>query len=239
MDDPTTRTVELASGGDAMPAFVAEPIDPPRGGVVVVQEAFGVTGHIERVAIALAKAGHLAVAPTMFHRSGSPVFDYGDLSQIGPAVMALTGEGIAADVDAALAFLAGQGISSEHQAVIGFCMGGSIATATAGRLALGAAVSFYGGGVAEGRFGLPALVDVAPRLRTPWLGLYGDLDPHIPVDEVEQLQVAASGAAVPTEVVRYPDADHGFHCDERPSFHAPSSTDAWERTLGFLAAHLT
>lgn len=238
MDEPTTRTVELTSGPDAMPSFVAEPTTPPRGGVVVVQEAFGVTGHIERVTAALAEAGFLAVAPALFHRSGSPVFDYGDLSQIGPAVMALSGEGIAADVDAALGFLADHGIGTDAQAVIGFCMGGSIAMATAGRLALGGAVSFYGGGVTEGRFGLPALVDVAPRLRTPWLGLYGDLDAHIPVDEVEQLRAAASGAPVPTEVVRYADADHGFHCDDRPSFHAPSSTDAWARTLAFLTARL-
>ena len=99
-------------------------------------------------------------------------------------------------------------------------MGGTITFATAARLALGAAVTFYGGGVAEGRFGFPPLVELAPSLRTPWLGLYGDLDTGIPVEQVESLRAAVAGAAVDAEIVRYPEAEHGFNCDERASFHA-------------------
>jgi carboxymethylenebutenolidase len=92
--------------------------------------------------------------------------------------------------------------------------------------------------LAEGRFGLASGLESAAALRTPWLGLYGDLDQHIPIAEVEQVREVVASAAVPAEVVRYAHADHGFHCDERPSFHAESSSDAWARTLAHLGAHL-
>ena len=83
---------------------------------------------------------------------------------------------------------------------------------------MGAAVTFYGGGVTEGRFGFPPLVEEATRLGAPWLGLYGDLDQGIPVDDVEQLREAAAGSGQTTGIVRYPEAGHGFHCDQRASF---------------------
>jgi carboxymethylenebutenolidase len=117
-------------------------------------------------------------------------------------------------------------------------MGGSVTLATAARLNLGAAVTFYGGAISEERFGLPSGLTSGAQLRTPWLGLYGDLDAHIPSDEVESLRSVVAGASVPTEIVRYADADHGFHCDERPSFHAESSSDAWQRTIAFLNTNL-
>ena len=82
-------------------------------------------------------------------------------------------------------------------------------------------MTFYGGGVAEGRFGLPSLIAQAPALQTPWLGLYGDIDQGIPVADVEQLQAATAAAKVPTENVRYPDADHGFNCNDRPAVFNP------------------
>ena len=87
--------------------------------------------------------------------------------------------------------------------------------------------------------GFPSLLDIAPELRTPWLGLYGDLDQGIPVDEVEALRRVAAAAPVPTEIVRYPEAGHGFNCDDRPdAYHEPSATDAWRRTLAWFAEHL-
>ena len=85
--------------------------------------------------------------------------------------------------------------------------------------ASGAAVTFYGGGVAEGRFGLPSLLDQAPNLQTPWLGLFGDLDQGIPVADVEKLREATDTVKVPTEIVRYTDADHGFNCNDLSLIH--------------------
>ncbi|MHB8452253.1 MAG: dienelactone hydrolase family protein, partial [Mycobacteriales bacterium] len=98
--------------------------------------------------------------------------------------------------------------------------------------------TFYGGGVSAGRFGLPSLVDMAPGLKTPWLGLYGDLDQGIPVEQVESLRDAIAKAPVPTEIVRYPEAGHGFHCDARDSYHQPSAGDAWQRTLDWFTGGL-
>ena len=107
------------------------------------------------------------------------------------------------------------------------------------RRALGGAVTFYGGGVAEGRFGLPSLIEQAPALQTPWLGLYGDIDQGIPVADVEHLRAATAAVGVPTEIVRYPEADHGFNCNDRPAVFNPSAAaDAWSRTLGWFEQHL-
>jgi carboxymethylenebutenolidase len=237
MISPMHVTIDTPDG--AMPAAVAEPADEPRGAVVVVQEAFGLTGHIEDVAQRLADVGWLAVAPALFHRSGSPVFEYGtDFKDLLPVFSALNAEGIAADLEATIGYLSGRGVPSQRIGIVGFCMGGTVALHAATRFPLGAAVTFYGGGVAEGRFGLAPLVEQATALRAPWLGLYGDLDKGIPVEHVEALRQAAATAPVDTEVVRYAEADHGFNCDARESYHAESAADAWSRTLAWFDKHL-
>lgn len=99
-------------------------------------------------------------------------------------------------------------------------------------------MTFYGGGVSQGRFGMPPLVELAAELKTPWLGLFGDADQSIPVDDVEALRAAVAAAPVATEIVRYPDADHGFHCDARSSYHEASAKDGWQRTLDWFGSHL-
>ena len=86
---------------------------------------------------------------------------------------------------------------------------------------------------------MPSLVEVAPDLQTPWLGLYGDLDTGIPVDEVEQLRAAAATSSQPTEIVRYADAEHGFNCDRRSSYHAASAADGWQRMLAWFDRYIT
>lgn len=238
MAEPQTDTIQLDTPEGPMDLYRAIPGGEPRGGVVVVQEAFGLTGHIHRVAEALAAEGFVAVAPALFHRSEDQIFGYDDYEKLGPVTMKLSAATVTMDVDAALDELDRLGQPASRQGIIGFCMGGSVTLATAARLELGAAVTFYGGGLAEGRFGLASGLESAAHLRTPWLGLYGDLDQHIPIDEVEQVREVVASAPVDAEVVRYADADHGFHCDERPSFHPASSSDAWGRTVAFLGAHL-
>lgn len=220
------------------PLSVHQPDGRPRAAVVVVQEAFGVNDHIEDICGRLADAGYVAVAPHLFHRSGDPKFGYIDMDPVREHMGKLTEEGILADVDASLAYLAEQGFGAASTGIVGFCMGGTVALAVAVRRPLGAAVTFYGGGLKAGRFGFKPLVDEAPDLGAPWLGLFGDLDQGIPVDEVEELRAAAASASVLTEIVRYPDAEHGFNCDARASYHQPSANDAWERTLDFFAEHL-
>ena len=92
---------------------------------------------------------------------------------------------------------------------------------TAAERSLGAAVGFYGGGIVNARFPqFPALVDRTSSLKTPWLGLFGDQDTGIPIEDVETLRTALADAPVDGEIVRYADAEHGFHCDVRPRYNA-------------------
>jgi carboxymethylenebutenolidase len=220
------------------PIYEAAEHGVPKGAVIVVQEAFGVNGHIKDIADRFAAEGYRAVAPHFFHRSGDPVLGYDDIETAKGYIGQLTKEGIAEDVDAALEHLHHDGFEDDRIAVVGFCMGGTVAFIEAHDHRLGAAVTFYGGGIAEGRFGEPALKDLAPELKTPWLGLYGDQDRGISVEQVEQLRAAVAAAPVDTEIVRYADAGHGFHCDARSAYHEASARDAWSRTLAWLDDHL-
>ena len=220
------------------PLTIARPAGTPKGGVVVLQEAFGVNDHIVDLTRRLAEAGWTAVAPHLFHRTGDPKLGYDDMAAIMPHFQGVTRDGLDADIDAALAALEAEGIGPDRTAVTGFCLGGSVTFLVAAERALGAAVTWYGGGI-RGRMIFPSQLDQAPGLKTPWLGLYGDLDAGIPVDDVEALREAAAAATVPTEVVRYPDADHGFNCNDRASYHAPSAADGWARMLTWFARHIS
>ena len=232
----TTLSVSTTDG--EMPLYEAEPDGPARAAVVVIQEAFGVNGHIEDVTRRFAEAGYRAVSPHLFHRSRDPVLGYGDFGNVMPHMQALNEAGLVSDLDATLGHLSAAGFEPPRVGIVGFCMGGTVAFLAATRYPLGAAVTFYGGGVTEGRFGMPSLVEIASDLQAPWLGLFGDLDQSIPVEDVESLRAATTNARVPTNIIRYPEAGHGFHCDARDSYHQPSATDAWQRTLDWFMRHL-
>jgi carboxymethylenebutenolidase len=233
---PTTAEVSTRDGDMAL--YDAEPEGTPKAAVIVIQEAFGVNDHIEDVTRRFAGAGYRAVAPHVFHRTGDVTLGYDELDKVMPHFGAVTETGLAHDLDATLAYLSGAGFELRQVGIVGFCMGGSVAFYAAVRYPLGAAVTFYGGGIASGRFGSGSQIDSASNLQAPWLGLYGDLDSSIPVEEVEALKRAASAASVPTEVVLYSGADHGFHCDARDSYHQSSAEDAWQRTLAWFDRHL-
>lgn len=216
------------------PLHLVEPDGDPRGGVVVIQEAFGLTDHIKAVCDRVAAAGYVAVAPALFHRTGSPVLAYDDFGPVMPHMKALRAEQILADVDDALA-----AVGDRPKGIVGFCMGGTVALQVAVQRQIGAAVSWYGGGVAEGRFGFPSMIEAAASIQTPWLGIFGDRDKSIPVEQVEQLRAVVADLPVAAEIVRYPDAQHGFGCDDRPAVHHPeAAADAWQRTLSFFEEHV-
>lgn len=231
--------VMLDTVDGAMEVYEAEPDGDARGAVIVIQEAFGVNDHIQDVTRRIAKAGYLGVAPALFHRAGGGTAGYDDFAKVMPLFEGMSDEGVLVDVDATVEHLERQGFPPSRIGIVGFCFGGRVAFLVAARRALGAAVTFYGGGiVAASPMGFPMLLDDAPALQTPWLGLFGDLDKGIPIEGVEELRARTADARVPTEIVRYAEADHGFHCDAREAYHEPSAKDAWARTLDWFATHL-
>lgn len=212
-----------SADGFELSAWREAPAGKPRGGVVVVQEIFGVNHHIRSVAHRLAAAGYLAIAPAIFDRS-EPGFDvgYDDASRAkGMAIMGKfdrnkAREDVAAAVEAARA--------GGKVGIVGFCLGGAIAWASSALTpGIDAAVGYYGN--------ILSASDM--KLKAPTQMHFGEKDGHIPVAEIQ----AIAKTHPETEFYYYP-ADHGFSCDERGAFHAESSAIAWGRTLEFFAKHL-
>ena len=230
---------QLATADGTMRLYEAVPDSEPAAAVVVIQEAFGVNPHIEDVTRRIAAAGYHAVAPDMFHRTGGGVVDYGDFGSVIAHFIGIgNDDAILADVDAALDYLRGLGFADGTIGIVGFCFGGRVTflgrptRARRGRRLLRRR---------HRHRPLPAVPRPRGRaktMQTPWLGLFGDLDESIPVEDVEQLRGALGDAPVDGEVVRYAGAEHGFNCDARPSFNADAAADAWKRTLDWFARHL-
>jgi len=234
-----TRTIELDTTHGQMPLYEARPVSDTRGAVIVVQEAFGVNSYIEDVARRFADAGYHAVAPHLFHRSGGGTAPYDDFAKVIPLYEHLDDDGILVDIDATREHLHAAGWGDSAVGTVGFCFGGRVTFLVALRRQLGAAVGFYGGGIVTQRFPqFPPLADEVSKLQTPWLGLFGDRDQSIPVEDVEQLRDALTSAPVTTEIVRYPEAGHGFHCDQRDAFDETAAKDGWNRTLAWFETHM-
>lgn len=215
-----------------VPLSVAEPEGPARGGIVVLHEARGVTDDVLRLVRTLADDGWLAVAPHLYHReNGATGADQ---------VAALNGDTVLSDCDGTFAWLARRGISADRIGVVGFDTGGSVALVVAASRSIGAAVSVAGGGILQQLSdGLPALVDAAPLLACPWLGLYGADDPLIPLAQVEALRDAAMRSDVATDVVVYPQLRHRPDiAGEDSDGTDPEGTDALARVLGWFDSHL-
>jgi len=230
-------TVDTPDG--AMDIYEAVPDGDARAAVIVIQEAFGVNDHIQDVARRLAEAGYHAVAPALFHRAGGGTAGYDDFASVMPLFEGVTDDGILDDVDATIAHLGAAGFAPDRIGIVGFCFGGRVTFLVAARRALGAAVGFYGGGIAAaGGLPFPPLIGESASLQTPWLGLFGDLDRGISIESVEELRTALQAAPVDAAIVRYADADHGFHCDARASYHAESAVDGWRRTLEWFDARI-
>jgi carboxymethylenebutenolidase len=228
------RLYEARPDGEPGPGGAA------RAAVIVIQEAFGVNEHIEDVTRRFADAGYHAVAPDLFHRAGGGTAPYEDFAQVMPLFEDLdSDEKLLADVDAARRHLHAAGWADAQIGIVGFCFGGRLSLLACLHRPFGAGVGFYGGGIVTARFPMfPAFVDRMHELAVPWLGIFGDLDASIPPEDVEQLREALAGSSAATEIVRYPDAGHGFHCDVRDDYAEAEAVDAWSRTLAWFDIHL-
>lgn len=225
----SSEWVDLAvDDGTTMRAFVARPEGvQPRRGLLVFQEAFGVNAHIRDVAGRFAAAGFLAVSPELFHRT-EPGFDgpYDQFPKAMPHLQKITVEGLDADVRAAFAWLEREGVAG-NTAAVGYCLGGRVSFVANSALPLKAAVSYYGGRI-------PPLVGRAPRLSGPTLFFWGGLDHHIPAEDQEAVLKGVGEAGKAFVNVVFSNADHGFFCDARATYHPASAAQAWALTLAFL-----
>jgi carboxymethylenebutenolidase len=232
----------LTTPDGPMDVYEATPDGTARRAIVVIQEAFGVNRHIEDVTRRFAALGYHTVAPALFHRAGGGTiddYDNLDFTKLLALFEGVSDDAVLADVDATLGLVTEAGFDAAHTGIVGFCFGGRVTFLVAARRSLGAAVGFYGGGiVSAGHLPFPPLIDEAQALRTPWLGLFGDRDASIPVEDVERLREALRAAPVDTDVVRYPEAAHGFHCDARADYHEASARDGWTRAQAWFEAHL-
>jgi carboxymethylenebutenolidase len=207
-----------ANDGHELDAYLAEPQGEAKGGIVVVQEIFGVTNHIKRVADQYAAQGYRAIAPAMFDRvERNVMLDYSQIQKGLEYMHQLTWPNTLADLNAAANEIRGAGSAS----VVGYCWGGTVAHVAASDLTLDAAISYYGGGVAK-------MLDKKPRC--PIVYHFGDKDASIPLPDVDKIKKANPESPV----FVYPGAGHGFNCDERGSYSAKDAKIAFERSLEFL-----
>ena len=218
-----------AADGFSFPAYVAQPAGKPKGGIVVLQEVFGVNSHIRSVADGYAAEGYLAVAPATFHRVkpgveiGYTAEDIGAGMVLKGAVEALPAPGVMPDIEAAIKHASQAG----KVGIVGYCWGGLLTWRAACMLSgLSAAVPYYGGGVTTAE-------EIGRSPRVPVLAHFGEKDHWIPVATVESFKKAH-----PEVEVHIYAADHGFNCDQRGSYDAPSAKLARERTLAFFAKTL-
>jgi carboxymethylenebutenolidase len=215
-----------ASDSFQLGAYRADPAGTPKGGMVVIQEIFGVNQHIRKVCDDFAKEGYVAVAPALFDRTQKDYqsgYTPPEIEKSRTFVAKPDWAAMLRDTEAAIKELKGVG----PVGIIGFCMGGTIAFLSACRLSgLSAAVGYYGGGI--GNF-----ADEKPKC--PVQLHFGEKDASIPMTTVETIKQKRGGDC---EIYVYPAGGHGFHCDERGSFDKGSRDQAWERTLAFLGKNM-
>jgi carboxymethylenebutenolidase len=215
-----------AADGHEFEAYVAESLAPPRAAVIVVQEIFGVNGHIRSIADEYAKEGYWATAPALFDRAERNVeLGYGPEDRTrGMQIASKVGlEAALKDVQASVKHAAKK-FGSKKVGVVGFCWGGTLAWLAATRLEVGAGVGYYGGQIAR---------HAAEKPRCPVLLHFGKKDQHIPPSEIETIR--SHHPALP--IFLY-EAGHGFNCDQRESYEPASAALARQRTLEFLREHL-
>jgi carboxymethylenebutenolidase len=217
------NTITLtAADGHTLGAYRADPVGTPKGGVVVIQEIFGVNHHIRALCDRLADAGYAAVAPALFDRI-EPGFEAGySPEEIASCMRFIQNPDFAAflrDSAAAIQELQPAGPVS----IMGFCLGGAVAFGAACNLdGLTSAVCYYGGFIAR-------MADQKPKVPTQMH--FGTLDSHIPMTDVESIRARRPDC----EIHVYEGADHGFSCDERASYNKQAAELSWQRSLEFIS----
>ncbi len=215
-----------ASDGHVLGAYRANPAGEPRGAIVVIQEIFGVNSYIRSICDRLAALGFVAIAPAIFDRTQRNFQSGYSPQEIGKArafIEDVDWDAFLLDTDAARASVADVG----KVGIVGFCLGGSVAFLAATRLeGFSAASGFYGGRIA-------AFAEEKPQCPTQLH--YGSEDQGIPMSNVETVRAKRPDC----DIYVYQGADHGFHCDARPSYHKQAAGKAWARMIDIFAENIS
>jgi len=235
--------VTIKAGDFDLPAYRARPEgDGPFPIIVVVSEIFGVHEHIADVARRFAKLGYFAVAPELFVRQGDAKA-MSDINTLFATIISKVPDAqVMGDIDASVAWAKANGGDAARLGITGFCWGGRITWLYAAHNpALKAGVAWYGRLVGATTPLQPQFpIDAVDRLNAPVLGLYGGADTGIPLDTVERMKTAlaqGSDAARRSQFKVYPNAQHAFHADYRPSYDEAAARDGWQRCLDWLRAN--
>jgi carboxymethylenebutenolidase len=207
-------------------------------GIVVLMEAFGLNDHIKKVTERIAQEGYVAIAPDLYHREAERLVPYSDLQKAVGIMNKLQDSKIMDDVGAAIAHLKSQSnVKAGSIGVTGFCMGGRFTYLAAAHhnKDVKAAVPFYPGGVPMGN---PSPLSRTGEIKCPIYLFFGGKDPLIPQEHVDKINAELTDKKINFQLKLYPEATHGFFCDERPSYHPDSAKDAWEKFKSFFAQHL-
>jgi carboxymethylenebutenolidase len=214
-----------AKDGHTLDAYAAQPGAPTKAGLVIVQEIFGVSAHIRRVAERYAEDGFVTIAPALFDRieRGVDLKDEGEDRQRAMSLLPkFDMERAVDDIAAAVSWLHGFGVKV---GVVGYCLGGTLAWLSAARLPIDAAVGYYGGRIPQ---------YLGERPKVPIILHFGEQDQHIPQSEIDAIAETHGEVAIYT----YP-AGHAFNRDGSAGYDAASAARARERTLAFLREHLS
>src|SRR5438128_1590490 len=215
-----------------MPVYYAKPANVQNPPVILVaMEIFGLHEYIKDVTRRLAKLGAFAVAPDYYFRKGGDLTKVTDIPQLLPIVNSKPDAELLSDLDSTVAWARSEGGDTSRLGIIGFCRGGRTVweySAHSGALKAGAA--FYGPVVDPPNPVWPkSPTQLAPEMKAPVLGLYGEADTGIPVATVEAFKAALAADKKTAEFKIYPGAPHGFHADYRPSYRKDAAEDTWSQ----------
>lgn len=214
----------MARDGHEFQAWLAAPPGRPRGAVVLLQEIFGVNGHIRAVAADFAAQGYTVIAPCLFDRIRRGIelgYSPAEVQEGAGYRAQLKPEITMKDIAAAAVVVRNSG----RTATVGYCWGGTLSYLAACQLPVSCAVVYYGK--------VTSYLEQQPRC--PVLYHYGAQDQSIPLPEVEATRAALRP---PSALYLYEDAGHGFNCDQRASYNPQAAALARTRTLEFLGRYL-
>jgi len=230
---------KVAVQGGNMPVYFARPANVTNPPVILVfMEIFGLHEWVKDVTRRVGHLGAFAVAPNYYFRyetNGVDLTKFDDMQKLFPIVNAKSDTELFADLDATVAWAKSQGGDTSRLGIIGFCRGGrNVWHYSTHNPNLKAGVAFYGTLIDKNDAAPKSSIDLAPEVKEPVLGLYGEADTGITPDQVNKMEAALKAAGKTAEFHEYPGAPHGFVADYRPSYRKEAAEDAWNQMAAWF-----